>query len=253
MKIIFNVATHGNENLGIEVVKKIKKLNIDNQKNKLIFQIANEEALRLNKRYIDQDLNQSFPGKKLGNHEEKLAYKLSPIIKSADLVIDIHSTTSNLKNTIIVTKFDNKTADCIKSISPQYALIMSYKKNNALISQAKIGIAFEYGKNKNQKAIKNTFEGIKRLLNNLGVIESKISKPKISTQYYNVISIVPKIKEYKLLKKIKNYTLIKKGSVYAANKNKKLIAEKSFYPILFGEKAYKKFYGFRGEKINIEN
>jgi len=165
MKIIFNIATHGNERIGTDVVKEIQKLNIDYNKHNLIFQKANEEAFKLNKRYVHQDLNRSFPGKRDGNYEEELAYKLSPIIKSADLVIDIHSTTSNSKDTIIITKLNKITLNCVKSISPKYALVMKYKKECALISQAKIGIAFEYGKDKNKSTIKKTVLGIKRLLN----------------------------------------------------------------------------------------
>lgn len=250
MKILLNVATHGNEKLGTDVAKEIEKLHIGNDK--LIVQIANKKAFELNKRCIDQDLNRSFPGKNRGNYEERLAYKLSPIIKSADLVIDIHSTTSSLKDTVIVTKSDNKTMACVKSICPRYAIIMNAGKNNALISQAKIGIAFEYGKENSMATVRKTILGIKRLFNCLGVIKSKISKPKTSTQYFNVISAVPKPKGYKLLQKIKNYKLVKKGSTYATKGNKKLLAESDFYPVLFREKEYKDIFGFKAKKLNAQ-
>ncbi|MFZ2390467.1 MAG: succinylglutamate desuccinylase/aspartoacylase family protein, partial [Minisyncoccales bacterium] len=207
-------------------------------------------AFELNKRYIDQDLNRSFPGKKNGNYEEKLAYKLLPIIKSADVVLDIHSTTSESKDAIIVTKLNNKILKCINSIQPKNVLIMNATKNNALISQAKIGIAFEYGKDDDSVAIKKTFEGIKKLLNYLKIINLKYKKTNKIINYFNVTSVVPKPKGYKLIKKIKNYKLIKKGSVYAINKNKKILATEDFYPILFGEKKYENIFGFKGKKFS---
>lgn len=244
MKILLIIATHGNEKIGLKVVKEIEKLHINN----LIIQIGNKKALELNKRYIDQDLNRSFPGKKNGNYEERRAFELIPIIKSADLVLDIHSTTSDTKNTLIVNKINKETLGCIKSIQPKYVVIMK-KSKNSLISQAKIGISFEYGKDNDMITIKKTIVDIKKLLNYLGLIKTKSPKNKTTTKYFNVSSIVPKPKGYKLIKKVKNYTLIRRGDAYAASKNKKLTAEEDFYPILFGEKNYKDYFGFKGEKI----
>lgn len=249
MKVIINIATHGDEKIGVAVAKNIEKLNID--KNTLAIQIANMRAFRLNKRYIDQDLNRSFGGKKDGNYEERRAYELSPVIRSADLVIDIHSTTSSSKDAVIVTKLDKKTLKYVKAIQPKYVLIMNATKNNALISQAKIGIAFEYGKDKDQATIRKTTFGIKRLLNYLGIINTKIENRKVDAEYFEVGSIVPKPNGFKLIKGIKNYKLIKKGSVYAAKKDKELRAKSDFYPILFGEKKYENFFGFKGRKIKI--
>jgi len=244
MKILLVIATHGNEKIGLKVAKEIEKLNIDN----LVVKIGNEKALKLNKRYIDQDLNRSFPGKRNGDYEERRAFELSPIIKSADIVIDIHSTTSNIKDTLIVSKLNKEMLLCIKSIQPKYVIIME-KSKNSLISQAKIGISFEYGKDNSMIALKKIVLDIKKLLNHFGLIKAILPKNKTATKYFNVTSIVPKPKGYKLLNKIKNYTLVKKGTAYATNKNKKLIADEDFYPILFGEKNYKNYFGFKGKYV----
>lgn len=246
MKILLIIATHGNEKIGLKVVREMEKLHIDN----LAVQIGNEEALKLNKRYIDQDLNRSFLGKKNGNYEERRAFKLTPAIKSSDLVIDVHSTTSDTKDTLIVSKLDKETLECVKSIQPKYVIIMENSKNS-LISQAKIGISFEYGKDNSKIALKKTVLDIKKLLNHFKLIKEKLPKNKIATQYFSVISIVPKPKGYTLLKTIKNYTLVKKGSTYAISKEKKLIATEDFYPVLFGEKNYKDYFGFKGKKYSL--
>ena len=154
MKIILNILTHGDEEIGLKVAKEIKKLNIVEKF--FSIQIANEKAAKLSKRFIDQDLNRSFPGKSNGNYEQRLASKLLPVIKSADIVLDIHSTTSNLKDALIVTKLDKETLKYIKIIQPKYALLMNITKSNALISNAKVGLAFEYGKDKNVRVIKKS-------------------------------------------------------------------------------------------------
>ena len=248
MKILLIIATHGNEKIGLKVAKEIKKLRIDN----LIIQVGNKKALKINKRYIDQDLNRSFPGKKDGNYEEDRAFELTPIIKSADLVIDIHSTTSDVKDTLIVDRINKKTLECIESIQPKYVVIMK-KSKGSLISQAKIGISFEYGKDNNIITLKKIIVDIKKLLNHFGLIKIKVLKNKLPTKYFDAGSIISKPEGYKLIKKIKNYTLVKQGSAYATSKNKKLIADEDFYPILFGEKNYKGYFGFKGKISSVSN
>ena len=240
--------THGDERIGLRVVKEIRKLKINNDI--LRIQISNNKAYKFKKRFVDQDLNRSFPGKKNGNYEQRLAYKLSTLIKFADLVIDIHSTKSELKDALIVTKINQKTLKYIKIINPKYVLIMGATKNNALISQAKVGIAFEYGKDNDSAVIKKTVVSIKKIFSYIGLIEYKFSIKAQKTKYFLVKSEVVKPKKYKLLKKIKNYRLVRKGETYATNGKDYLVAKESFYPILFGEKDYSDIFGFTGKKYN---
>jgi len=250
MRIVLNVLTHGDERIGLKVVKEIKKLNID--KNTLITHVANERAFKLRKRFIDQDLNRSFPGKKDGNYEQKLAYKISSIIKSSDIVIDIHSTRSELKDAIIVTKLDTDTKKCIEAIQPKYVLLMNATKDTALISQAKIGLAFEYGKDNDPAVLKKIVQDIKTLFYHIGIITNEQctrTRRTKKTQYFDVYSSVTKQKGYTLLKKNRNYKLIRKGQKFATNGKNFLIAEGDFYPILFGNKNYTNIFGFMSKKL----
>ncbi|MFA5746966.1 MAG: succinylglutamate desuccinylase/aspartoacylase family protein [Candidatus Paceibacterota bacterium] len=247
MKIILNMLTYGKERIGLRVAREIKKLNIGNDI--LSFQIANRRAFELAKRSVDQDLNRSFPGREDGNHEERIAYELSPAIRSADIVIDIHSTKSELKDAVIVTKFDGPTRKCIEAIQPKYVLIMSATKDNALISQAKIGIAFEYGKDNDPAVLKKMVADIERLFGHLGLIKNNICRKKTVTKYFDVFSRADKPKGYKLLKKIKNYKLVRKGETFARKGGDLLVAEEDFYPIIFGEKNYEDYFGFKGKRI----
>jgi predicted deacylase len=79
---------HGNEPLGVELVKKIQQLKIPNIK--AIY--GNPEAIIQNKRFLDQDLNRVFPGKVDGNLEQKRAFEITQICKNYDFVLDFHNT-----------------------------------------------------------------------------------------------------------------------------------------------------------------
>lgn len=247
MKILLNIATHGDETIGYKVVEQIKKIKVK-QGHNIIVNIANPKAFKIKKRFIDQDLNRSFPGDINGNYEQKIAAKLLPKIREVDLVLDIHSTTSDLKDALIVTKLDIKTKEYVRVIKPKFLLHMKVTKDNALISNAKVGIGFEYGNDKDKKVLKKTVEDIKKILAYLEIINYKNKNSnKNNTKYFEINKMVPKPNGYILLKNIKNYKIIKKGEIFAKNKEKCIRAKKDFYPILFGEKNYLNYFGFEGK------
>jgi predicted deacylase len=160
MKILLNILTHGDERIGLKVVEKIRELNIPTDI--LQINLANKMAFEKGVRFIETDLNHSFPGKKDGNYEERLAYDILPAIKMADIVFDVHSTTSELQDAAIVTKFDAETKKYLNIISPKYVLFMKQSSKNSLISDAKVGIAFEYGKDDDRCTIFKIVKDIKK-------------------------------------------------------------------------------------------
>jgi succinylglutamate desuccinylase len=252
MKILINAATHGDEHIGL-AVQSLLKCSFP-EDSRLVYSIGNPKALLKNKRFVTQDLNRSFPGSPRGNYESRRAYTLVKELKKADIVIDIHSTTSDLADALIVTKLDAETKKCIRAIRPKYLLVMNATKGKALIDYAKVGIAFEYGKESDKRAAIATFNGIKRLL---VVLErekktlSKIGKNFAQPICFDVFKAVRKPQDAELAAGVKNYKLIKKGQQYGISGGAALIATESFYPILFGEKKYKDIFGFAARRIRI--
>jgi len=58
-KILFIVATHGDEKIGVEVIERLRTKKLDRFFDYLV---ANPKALEKNTRFIDVDLNRSYPG-----------------------------------------------------------------------------------------------------------------------------------------------------------------------------------------------
>src|SRR3989344_3478812 len=129
------------------------------------------------------------------------------LIKSADIVIDIHSTTSELRDALIVTKLNNKIKEYVYIISPKYLLVMNATKKTVLISHAKIGLAFEYGKDNDPK----------------GAILDK------------------KIKNYTLVKKNQIYAFIKNKKIKAAEDFYPILFGNKNYKNIFGFAGKKLF------------
>jgi hypothetical protein len=88
MKILVIGAMHGNEPLGPAVVKAFQNRPVGG----VDAVIANEAALKNDVRFIEQDLNRSFPGRAKGNAEERRARELLGLCRNYDLVFDFHNT-----------------------------------------------------------------------------------------------------------------------------------------------------------------
>lgn len=109
--------THGNEITGVYAVKHWMEhpnelLSLKGNSFKLEVMLANEKAIAENRRYIDRDLNRCFKFADLDNsdlmlYEECRAKKINQLIgyrspQQADFVIDLHTTTSNMGSSLII-------------------------------------------------------------------------------------------------------------------------------------------------------
>lgn len=99
--------THGNEWTGIYVIKKAAHRFSKKFSNlELEFIHANPEAFKINKRFQDEDLNRAFQflnEDRPHSYEHKRAKEIKAMIdESPCFVLDLHTTTSNMGNTIII-------------------------------------------------------------------------------------------------------------------------------------------------------
>ena len=88
MKILVMGGMHGNETLGIQLVKMLADRPIANVESL----IANEEATKKLCRFTGKDLNRSFPGGQANSYEDVRAKGLLALSKNYDLVFDFHNT-----------------------------------------------------------------------------------------------------------------------------------------------------------------
>lgn len=257
-KILVIGATHGHEKIGLKVIESLRLLNID--RTLLDFEIGNPEAEKKSIRLVESDLNRVFPGKEYGTYEERRAYVLSKKIHEADIVFDIHSTNTydlGPLSSLIVTKYDEATQHIIDVIKPPKLLYVSYKNENALISQACIGIAFEYGQDSSIKVLASILFDIAKILVNQNIIKSNpytnprdMQKTEVFEVYDAFLKDFPGT--YTLAPQIKNFDLCQKGALVCTTTNteKSMYASEEFYPILFGEESYTEILGFKARKVD---
>lgn len=95
-KILFIVATHGDEGFSLDVIKSVQA-NFSKSEYGYNWVIGNQKAYQQNVRFIDCDLNRSAPGdKKSDLYEERRAAELVEYAKDFDIIIDIHGTRTDM-------------------------------------------------------------------------------------------------------------------------------------------------------------
>jgi succinylglutamate desuccinylase len=128
--------THGDEQVGLKLAKKYPTGQTDFWK----FQptICNLKATEHNQRFMDQDLNRSFPGVQGGNYEQNRAFEITKQLQQADFIIDIHQTTA-LNNTSLIVNKLSKT---------NYKQLFYFDIENVIIDQLE-GLKFDFSKQTN--------------------------------------------------------------------------------------------------------
>ncbi len=88
MKILVLGGTHGNELLGVKLVKLLQEEPIEG----VDAIIANPKAVAAGTRFTGSDLNRSFGDSFPGTYETKRAAELSKLAAGYDIVLDFHNT-----------------------------------------------------------------------------------------------------------------------------------------------------------------
>ncbi len=102
-KILFIVATHGDEGFSVNLMRQISQ-----QYPRNIFSydwvIGNPKAYARNVRFLDSDLNRSAPGySESPSYEVRRAKEIMELCRAYEYVIDVHGSTSNVGITTITT------------------------------------------------------------------------------------------------------------------------------------------------------
>jgi succinylglutamate desuccinylase len=210
---------HGNERFGLEVCKN---------QSFFPFFIANKKALKENKRFIDSDLNRSFPGKTCGNHEERIAFNLLNKLKNFNYVLDFHSSSNYSPMFGIITKPNSEKIEFAKRLRLKKLVIMPefFACGKSLIDFVHCGISIEVGPHNREENIDEADLLIKNFIKN------KLNE---HMEIFEVFNIIKKNKKNIL---INNFDNISKGQIIAKDSSGNQTAYYDFTAVLVGEDAY---------------
>lgn len=162
-RVVIVGGTHGNELTGIYLVKKFDRAPelIGRSTFETIALLANPKACEMGRRYVDIDLNRCFRQQDLQNpdlssYEAQRAKEIyrsfsSKNTQQQNLIIDLHSTTSNMGLTFILAShhpFNLQLAAYLTSFYPHLKLLASTTNNHdspLLRSISELGGTLEVG------------------------------------------------------------------------------------------------------------
>lgn len=232
-KQVLVICQHGDEKAPFKVFNKYFKDRFDAI-------LGNPKAFKKNVRFLESDLNRSFPGSKSGLLEEKIAFKLLKKLKMYQQVVDFHTATCDTPIFIILTKTTKKHLKLARSTGIKKIVYMqeSIASGKALIDHVPVGISIEAGDEK----LPVTKKRIKKVLNNL--ISGKDSKSKL--QCYSVFGVIKKeLGHEQLAPNIKHFKKVKKGDTLTNIRK----SEFDFYPVLARETNYKDILCLMAKKV----
>lgn len=230
---------HGDEPAGQKAIQRILNSELEFQK-PVKFIIANEEALAKNERYLEADVNRSFPGDPQSNiHEEKLASEILEEVGDTT-VLDIHTTHSYPDPFAVIKSKKEDIIDLVRISNVENAVYFPSRSGN--IQEFVTGLTVETGLQGTEEAADNAVKVIKNFLAAQDVIERDYasSDPEIF-EYFETV-------EGNWTFEAENFQKVEKGEVYATRDEEKLVAEQSFYPVLMSTNGYEGQLGYKAHK-----
>lgn len=229
--ILVLAGVHGNESFGVDAINEvISSLKIT--KGKVTFIIANPEAIKQNKRFIEFNLNRCFlklqPNEIYDSLEGKIARKLMPYLEDADWLLDIHG--SNSQGSIPFIICEEQSFEVAKQlpfdiISYNWDRFQPGSSDYYMNTQNKIGICAECGYLGDSSSKEKAKQTITDFLILAGSIKGKIKNNpekkfiKIASQYKN------RYGKFKKSRNFKDFELLDKNEVIGKDKNKKIYAK----------------------------
>lgn len=188
--------------------------------------------------------------------ERKRVNQISPILKKADIMLDIHSTTHPSWSMLIYTKKSLKKFQNVFNVDEVYINLSEKVLGKPLLDVVErngwVGIGIETGCQQDKTGYKVGIENVFSLLINLGMIDKKNQKknPKRANKAFEIIdSIVIKTKTFKPAKLFKNLDLVKKWTLIAFDGVKNIYAKQDCYTIMPALHSPWEEYCFIAKKI----
>lgn len=221
---------HGNEPFGKDVFDLFASCIHEFPGLQLI--LANEEALAIDKRGVEGDLNRSFPGNQNGNHEARLAYHILPLLQSSQYVLDVHTSVSSCGFLVPIIAKQNPFTESVINLLDESSVVLVKQPlaDTSLIGNVEGGLSLEFQKTlADEHALQTTMNLVRGLY-------AKTKRPPQDREVFVVTGILSK--ELALPLHAKDFTFI---------------PELNLYPVLLKEASYMGNQGLMAtEKYNVQ-
>ncbi len=236
---------HGDEPCGVRAVEDLLSDPPDVRRPVKVV-VANEAAIDREMRYVDADLNRSFPGEADGEtHETRLAVEITAELSEC-VTLSLHSTRSYDEPFAVVSGVDDLARRVVPALSVDAVVDAGSFVEGRLFASGGV-VEVECGRQGTDAAAENASELIAEFLAAMDVLDEPVRRE--SRPLFRLTHPLPKppADEYEVF--AGNFQRVAAGEAYAAADGEPLSADAPFYPVLLSAYGYTDLFGYAADRV----
>ena len=246
-------AIHGDEPCGARAIERLVAEDPDVERPVTLI-VANEEALADGSRYLEADLNRSFPGDPDADaHEERLAHRLRSKLDGCT-TLAIHSTQSYAGPFAVIDSVD-EVARAVTPHLPVDAVIQTDTFTEGRLIEHPHTLEVEAGLQGSPEAVDNAYWITRAFLAATGVLAAPGSDTVVDAGGREAVPVFrlrdripkPPAEEYEVF--ARNFERVENGERFAAADGEPVCADEPFYPVLLSAYGYRDQFGYVAERV----
>lgn len=246
-------AIHGDEPCGARAVRRLLDADLDLERPVRLI-VANEAALDAGVRYLDADLNRSFPGDPdAESHEARLADELLDALDGCS-TLAIHSTQSYAEPFAVVDSMD-EVARAVAPHLPVDVVIQTDAFTEGRLIEHPHTLEVEAGLQGSDGAADNAYWLARAFLAATGVVPALGAEDVVDAggredvEVFRLRDRIPKpdAEAYEVF--ARNFERVEVGEAFAAADDEQLRADEPFYPVLLSPYGYRDQFGYVADRV----
>ena len=238
---------HGDEPAGIAAVEHFMETR-PNVARPVKLVLANEEAIKRGVRYVESDLNRSFPGRADGeSHEVRLAHAIGEEVSDC-VTLALHTTQSYGGMFALVDEIRDLACDTCPRLSVD-AVVETGHAEGRIFEVAPDTIEVECGYQGSDQAVRNARQVTQEFLAATGALPDEETPHQTDLPVFRLGDPVLKTaaQEYEVF--AENFEEVLAGERFAAADGEAVIADEDFHPILLSAYGYEDVFGYTAERV----
>jgi len=239
---------HGDEPCGVRAIERLLADKPDVER-PVALVVANEAALSAGKRYIDDDLNRSFPGDQdTHSHEQRLATRLGELLAGCETV-SLHSTQSYEDTFAIVNGMGSFERQVCPHLSVDAVVDAGVFDRGRLFASVDTLVELECGYQGSDTAAENAYRLAREFLGAVDALPGERRPARSDLSVYRLTRQVPKRQARTYEVYATNFEHVPAGEPFAAIDGQEIVAEEGFYPVLMSPYGYEDVFGYAAELL----
>ena len=236
---------HGDEPSGVRAIERLRAADLSLERGvKLV--VANPSAVAAGERYLETDLNRSFPGDPDGSLEERLAAELCAETDGLP-TLSLHATHSTPEPFALVEHTQSAAFELADSLPVPHVVDHGHVAEGSFTDCGTV-VTVEAGCQGTDAAAEEAHRQARAFLAVTGALPDE-DVPDTDPDYYLLEDTVekPSGSGYELL--VENFQRVPAGELFARAGDDELVAHTAFYPVLMSECGYEDIFGYRASRL----